>query len=470
MNVLPFSSFAKALLGKRNDWRLRLPRRPNRPQVGISWIGPLVTIGATLVGWFAFKDAIGDEDNVALALFIGSVSIILMALSNVLSTRLRFLERFFGGLDRMYRWHRWFGALSVAAMWYHIQIVDDVKGIRGASKSVADAAEELAGTGETLLYILVGISLIRWLPYRWWKLTHKLMILPFVFASWHFHTSTKPYANSDAWGRWFQALMLLGIAAWVYRVVWADIVHRGRKYTVSKIQRSGEITTLEMTPVGRPLKYHVGQFVFVKLGKSGVREPHPFTIASHPSEPVVRVHIKNLGDWSDELSQRVRTGDTVRLEGPFGELQVLPHRTKKVVWIAGGVGITPFLGAVRDDRTGSFTPHLFYAIRTRDDTAELEMLEGAHRQGHIVLHLYVSQEDSRLCADDLRSEFGVNGLKGAHVVMCGPDSLIQAMTKVARAMGAHRVHVEAFDIRTGVGPELSRVRYGRATNSTSVGV
>jgi len=68
----------------------------------------------------------------------------------------------------MYVWHRWFGALSVGAMWLHLEMVDDVKGIRGASRDVAEAAEELAETGSTLLYILVGISLLRWLPSRWW--------------------------------------------------------------------------------------------------------------------------------------------------------------------------------------------------------------------------------------------------------------------------------------------------------------
>ncbi len=194
-------SIFRTLLGNRSDWRLRVPPRPNRLHPGLSWIGPIILIGTTLIGWFAFKDAIGDEGSVAFALFIGSVSIVLMAWSNVLATRVRFLEPFFGGVDRMYRWHRWFGALSVAAMWFHIQTIDDVKGIRGASKSVADAAEDLAGTAETLLYILVIISLIRWVPYRWWKWAHKLMIVPFVFASWHFHTATKPYANTDAWGR-----------------------------------------------------------------------------------------------------------------------------------------------------------------------------------------------------------------------------------------------------------------------------
>ena len=445
----------RALWGDRSDWRLRFPLRPNAPRLRLSWVGPIVLIGTTLFGWLAFKDAIGDEDNVAFALFIGSVSIILMAWSNVLATRWRALESFFGGLDRMYRWHRWFGALSVAAMWFHIQTIDDVKGIRGASKSVADSAEDLAGTAETLLYILVIISLIRWVPYRWWKWTHKLMIVPFVFASWHFHTATKPYANNDAWGRWFQALMLLGIFAWVYRVVWGDIFSRGRRHVISAINRNDLTTCVEMTPYGRPLRHRTGQFVFIKMAGRKVMEPHPFTISSHPDDPVLRVHIKELGDWSASFHQHVSIGDIVRIEGPYGRLPLFPRSPTTTVWIAGGVGITPFLGAVKDAQAVENVPHLFYAVRSRIDAPGLDELERAHNEGRIKLHLYVSQEDSRLCADDLQREFGLHGFHSAHVVMCGPDKLVRSMTKAARSMGAKHVHVEAFDIRSGVGPDLS---------------
>ena len=71
------------------------------------------------------------------------------------------------------------------------------------------------------------------------------------------------------------------------------------------------------------------------------------------------------------------------------------------------------------------------------------------------MHLHISEEDSRLCDADIKSTFGVNGLVKSHVVKCGPDSLILSMTKSVRSLGARYVHHEAFDIRTGIGPDLS---------------
>lgn len=467
-NVAPL---VKALCGSRSDWRLSPPARPTRPPLGLSWLGPIALITATVIGWFAFDDAIGDEGNVAFALFIGSVSILLMAWSNLLSTRWRILEPFFGGLDRMYRWHRWFGALSVAAMWLHIQFVDDVKGIAGASKDVADAAEELAGLGEKVLYVLVIASIMRWVPYRWWRQSHKLLIFAFVTASWHFHTATKPYANDSLWGRWFQALMLMGIATWMYRVIWRDGIRRGRQYEVAAVDVVGSVTTIDLVATGRPLKWRAGQFVFVRIGNGALAEPHPFTVASVHTDGYVRVVVKSLGDWSEQLGRRVVLGDKVYVEGPYGRLHLFPKHAKEVVWIAGGVGVTPFLAGCRVKQDG-IVPHLFYVVRSRDDAPGLNQLIEADRAGRIMLHLHVSSEGTRLTDNDLSTTFGENGLQNSHVVMCGPDALVRDMTRAVRDLGAQHVHVEKFDIRTGIGPDLSRevdeiarsvrVRAGRA--------
>lgn len=421
-------------------------------------IGPVVAIVSVAVGWFAFRDAVGRKDPVVTGLFTGSVSIMLMAWSNILSTRIRALEPWFGGLDRTYRWHRWFGALSVAAMWLHIETIDDVKGIPGASKDVADAAEDLAETGSNLLYLLVGISLLRWIPTRWWRLSHKFLVVPYAFACWHFHTATKPYANGSAWGVWFSVFMLAGLAAWTYRVVWRDIVRRGLPYRVVGVEMRDGTTTLEMEATGRPMSHRPGQFAFLKFDLTGLREPHPFTIASAPGEPVLRFVIRDLGDWTSRLAHRVRTGDAVTVEGPYGRLALTPRpRGSRIVWIAGGVGITPFLGAACTRRPHALpVPHLYYCVRTRDGAAGLDRLERAAAEGRITLDVRVSAEGTRLDGDVLRRDFGERGLDGAHVVMCGPTPLVRSMRRAVRSLGARHIHVEEFDMRSGVGPDLSR--------------
>lgn len=449
--------FIKTLLGTPRDWRLARPRMPRLPRIDSTWSGPGLAVITIFVGWFAFTDAIGDG-NASFSLFIGSVSIMMMTWSNLLSTRSLTLEHIFGGVDRMYMWHRWFGALSVGAMWLHMELVDDIKGIRGASRNVADAAEDLAETGSTLLYILVGISLLRWIPTRWWRWTHKLLVLPYAFACWHFYTATKPYANWSFWGAWFGGFMLVGLAAWAYRVVWRDMIRNGRLHRVSHIEHVGNVVTIELEPVGEPLKYRAGQFAFLTVKVPGLREPHPFTIASSPDEHCLRFVIRDLGDWTRHLNNSIAINDRVVVEGPYGRLApISKHPVDHVIWVAGGVGITPFLGASISRPPGDGpTPHLFYCVPSRRDAPAMESLEAAARDGRIHLHVYASDERNRLQTHHILTATGAENLRNTHIVMCGPDSLVRSMRSGLRMHGSRRVHVEGFDIRSGLGPDLSR--------------
>lgn len=409
------------------------------------------------IGWFAFSNTIGDG-NASFALFIGSVSIMMMTWSNLLSTRALPLEQIFGGVDRMYLWHRWLGAFSVGAMWLHIEMTDDIKGIRGASRSIANAAEDLAETGSTLLYILIGISLLRWIPTRWWRFTHKLLVLPYAFACWHFYTATKPYANDSFWGSWFTGFMFLGLAAWIYRVIWRDMFRKGKLHRVSNIEHVGNIITIELEPVGAPLKYESGQFAFLTVKVPGLKEPHPFTIASSPDEQCIRFVIRDLGDWTHKLIASLSLNDRVIVEGPYGRLSPIPNKpVEHIVWVAGGVGITPFLGtAISQLPDTKLTPHLFYCVPSRENAPAIATLERAAQEGRIHLHVHASDEKNRLQTDHVLAATGSVQLQNAHIVMCGPDSLVKSMKSGLRQHGARHIHVEGFDIRSGIGPDLSR--------------
>lgn len=421
--------------------------------MGLHLLGPAAVVATCLGIWPAFSSATGDG-NVALGLWVGAVSILLMAWSFVLAIRPRVLEPLFGGLDAMYRVHRWAGSLAVAFMFLHTSIEPEIRGgIPGAARSVAESAEDLAGTGEMMLYGLVGLSLLRLFPYRWWRFTHKLLGVPFIFASWHFFTASKPYANGSAWGWWFGAWMLAGIGAWFYRVVGLDMIWRGRRHQVVAAEHIGSTTRLELKPLGRPLKRELGQFAFVKLQVPGMSEPHPFTIASSPDRDVLEFWIRHLGDWSSKLPATDLIGASAIVEGPYGAFEPFGSNGEAPVWIAGGVGITPFLAALDQPPSGP-RPTLLYATRDTTDNPIVDRLQDAADRGDVDLHLFVSGQQ-RLTPDVLDSLFP-SGLSHAHVALCGPTGLVASMADAAHNRGARHVETEDFDIRQGFGPERSR--------------
>jgi predicted ferric reductase len=446
----------RRLAGRRSDWHLDTPSfRLPRPH--LSGLGPLAVVASVIVSWFAFSNAQGEDGNVQLGLFVGAASILLMAWSFVLAVRIRLLEPLFGGLDSMYRVHRWAGSLATVLMFWHVQVEPEVEnGILGASKSVANQAEDLAGTGEIMIYILIGLSLVRWVPYRWWRWTHKLLGVPFAFASWHFFTAEKPYANGSNWGIWFGGFMLAGLAAFIWRILVRDAVMPGHKYTVATMENVGSVTTLGLAPKRRAMPHRAGQFAFLKVQHPGLREPHAFTIASSPDSTNLRFVVRELGDWTRSMRQADLVGHDVIVEGPYGTFEPLGSPHQQTVWVAGGVGITPFLSAIDGASAGSGTPpHLFYAVRSREENPIADELIAADADGRIVLHLYSSADGERLTTDELERMFGNDGLRDAHIGLCGPTSLVNAMDTASRQLGASSIHREDFDIRQGFGPDLS---------------
>ena len=453
------------MFGTRSDWQLRPPALRG-PRLGIHLVGPAALLSSVAGAWFAFAGATGEDGNVAFGLFIGAASIILMAWSFVLAVRVRFLERFFGGLDSMYRVHRWAGTFAVIAMFLHTSIEPEIEdGIRGASRSLAETAEDLAGTGQTMLYVLIGISLLRWFPYRWWRWTHKLLGIPFAFACFHFFTAEKPYANGSVWGWYFGAVMFAGLFAYVVRVIGKDIVTPGVPYRVKRAKVSGSTLDLELEPVSKAVEHHAGQFVVLKVQKPGLREPHIFTVASQPDSSTLRFFIRDLGDWTSRMHEVELVGADVTVEGPYGLFAPTVAKATKTVWVAGGVGVTPFLSAAGTLPTDSdMRPTLHYLVRSRGDAMALEVLEAHHDAGRLELILHASAAGQRFGPDSL-SEHHVAGLSGAHVAVCGPASLVALVDTEARRLGASFVEHEDFDIRQGFGPDLSRLIHETASKS-----
>ena len=416
----------------------------------------MLIVISVIVAWFAFASAGGA---VALGLYVGAVSIMLMAWSFLLATRFKWLEPFFGGLDNIYKVHRWIGSLAIPTMFLHVRIEPEIdNGIRGAAESLADTAEGLAGVAEYMLYGLVLISLIRWFPYRFWRLTHKLMGIPFVMACFHFITATKTYANNSPWGWYFGSIMAVGLLTYIYRVIGRDVISPGISYQVSSIDRQGITTEVRLRPTGRALKYKPGQFAVLKLQESGMREPHIFTIASSPEEPELRFYIRNLGDWTAKIQTQELVGSKVIVEGPYGTFDPYGHEPVRPVWIAGGVGITPFLSASASTPPADLAgpPRLIYCVRSRNDASALAQLEQAHAEGRIDLTVMASSEGNRLTKANLAEVVGGPGLEGAHVAICGPQGLVADMSNAARAAGAAHIEHEDFDIRSGLGPDLSQ--------------
>jgi predicted ferric reductase len=243
-----------------------------------------------------------------------------------------------------------------------------------------------------------------------------------------------------------------GIGAYAYRELFARYVIPIHDYTVSDLQRLNESTlAVNLDPVGKPLAFVAGQFVFLAFGGPGRWQRHPFSVSSAPSKRRLEVTVKAVGDYTSSLADWLRPGLPAKLVGPFGGFD-FRHGDEHQIWIALGIGITPFLSWIRSlDGTLDRSVDLYYCAARRADAIYLdEILAMTDHLISLRLHPVFSDTDSHLTADRVMQSVPAGGRPlRVHVRSAADDEGIRKRFPAARrssgsrAMGAVRCALSA---------------------------
>lgn len=392
----------------------------------------------------------------------GLLSVALMSLTMFLSTRPAWLEKPLGGMDRIYRTHKWAGILAVsfAALHWLVEMSSDIlkaligregrvpkEKFAGLLEVLRDLAEDM---GEWAIYgvlAMLAITLWKRFPYRAWRLAHRAMPVLFLMLAWH----AALLAPREYWAQPVGALLAVLLAAGVYGAIRSLLGGIGRAREVS-----GEIVAIEhpapdITTVRCRLNpgwrgHRPGQFAFVTFDpKEGA---HPFTIASAPqNDAVISFQIKALGDYTRGLARRLQPGQTVRVEGPYGRFDLARCNPRaRQIWIAGGIGVTPFLAwleSLQAHPTKAPQADLHYCTRDQATDPFVPRLQAlcATLPG-VRLQVHGARQGAVLNAASLGES------RNAEIWFCGPSGLAKALREGLRAMGrGARFHQEAFEMR-----------------------
>ncbi len=391
----------------------------------------------------------------ATASALGIAALALWCASFVLMLRLGPLERAAGGLDRLYWWHHACGALAYLAVLAHplalAALALDAGGWRAAAAVATPPGEGAAGrAGWLALALLMAMMIATFqvrLAYARWRVVHAVTAPAFVAAVAH----AWPFAGPGL--RAALAAMLaiaLGALAWRYALARGWV--RAHPYRVARVGHPGPgLLDLELEPIGAPIGWQPGQFVFAAFrdgpGWRGCGEYHPYTIAGRGDGERMRLLIRSLGDCTAHL-QTVQVGVAASVQGPYGAFLARRDDRRPQLWVAGGIGITPFVAALGIEAGPAAPIDLVHVHRPGDLPARacLPELPSALPPRVRLFPIETAGEiDEVWPAIAAR----VGALAGRQAFLCGPPALVDALRPrlVAAGVAPDDIHSERFDFR-----------------------
>jgi predicted ferric reductase len=308
-------------------------------------------------------------------------------------------------------------------------------------------------------FVLLSIARDK-LSYRYetWRLMHGLGAILIVGLLLHHTLSAGRYSQDPILTGLWLVLVFGAIASLIFVYVLKPFSQLGRAWTVSSVRPLALKTwAISIAPKDHAgLDYQAGQFAWLNLGKSPFSlYENPFSISSAPaSGKELEFIIKELGDSTRRIGQ-IKPGTKAYIDGPHGNLVVSDRAEPGIAFIAGGVGIVPLLGIMRQLRLeGDRRPTLLvYGNRIEEQIVYREELDAfSQEHGTKLVHAlsepavgwngYSGLVDAALIKD----VFSPREMKRWLFIMCGPPVMMDVVEQTLIELGvpAHQILSERF--------------------------
>jgi len=208
----------------------------------------------------------------------------------------------------------------------------------------------------------------------------------------------------------------------------------------------------------KEFQFTPGQYVDVTLlnppetdAEGNIRS---FSIASIPFEDHLTLVTRMRGTAFKRVLKSAPLGMEAKLDGPMGSFTLHKNASKAAVFLAGGIGITPFF-SILGNAAHEKLPHrlyLFYSNRRPEDAAflsELRQLEEKNQHFRFVPTMTEMAKSHR----DWKGQTGfidqqmvrkfLPDLQGTIYYIAGPPAMVAAMRQVLVSSG-----VDEDDVRT----------------------
>ncbi|WP_226681787.1 PDR/VanB family oxidoreductase [Sutcliffiella horikoshii] len=150
----------------------------------------------------------------------------------------------------------------------------------------------------------------------------------------------------------------------------------------------------------------------------------------------VKLHEKSSGG-SSYLHNKAQIGDVFQISFPKNYFP-LSFQARHHVFIAAGIGITPFLSMMSDLKEQGASFELHYSTKTKEDCAFYSYLTKTYPEQ---THFYFTKHENRIETNILVDQY-----IGTHIYLCGPEGFTSSFSRAATSLGYSpaSIHYEYF--------------------------
>jgi len=388
----------------------------------------------------------------ALGQVTGIVGMVLFAVNLILASRLKFFDKIFFGINKMYAYHHMLGGIAFSFLLFHptflvLQYASiSFDAVRLFFAPSVEKAPVIFGVVSlwVMIFALVATFYMH-LKYQVWKGIHKFLGLAFFLGGIHAFLIPSTISNNAVLKYYMLALSIFALGSAVYRSVLYKILVPTYKYTVREVKKINDVVfEIVLSPNSKRLSFVPGQFAFISFDSKKVKsESHPFSMTSNPANDTLSFVVKDLGDYTKSLPYLL-PGDVASVEGPFGVFSSHKVSNRKQIWIAGGIGVTPFLSMARSlDLEDNI--ELIYLIRSENEVVygdELALISSKNKNFKVTF--WYSEKRGHITADGIKEI--VSDIINRDVFICGPVSLMRELILQFKKIGIDdkMIHTEKF--------------------------
>lgn len=404
---------------------------------------------------------------IALGRICGLLAVYLVLWQLVLIGRVKFLEKIWG-LDRLAAWHHFNGLFAWVFIFLHPLFLIIGHGQVNENSFFAqvfdflfnwdDLASAWLALAAFLLIIILSLGAIKKkIKYEAWYIIHLLSYLAIIWAFGHQLELGTDLQNFTFTIYWYLLYFLAVGFLLYYRFLTPLCLFFRQRFMVTELKPESE-DVISVYIKGRDLKnffWQGGQFANFRFLSQGLAlESHPFSFSSAHNQESIRVTVKNLGDFSGSLKEKLKAGMLVLVDGPHGVFIKKRTTNKKIALLAGGIGITPLRALLEQgllEDTGSSFSLFYCGARESDLVFKKELDDFALKYpGRLALYYILSREPQwsgekgRLDEEKIRRL--LPDFREHDFYLCGPPQMIKDIKKILRGLGikAKKIYYEKF--------------------------